>query len=84
MHGPRSDARDVQERWIDAREEYDSWERSQWMKEGQLVQEQKARDKIRMRGGGSEGTRDTGLQQDKVYQQKNRRTDDPRETEGAR
>jgi len=53
MHGPRSDVRDVQERWIEAREEYDDWERAQWMKEGRLVQEQKARDKIRMRGGGS-------------------------------
>ena len=60
MHGPRSDARDVQERWIDARVEYDAWESAQWRREGQLVQEQKARDKIRMRGRGSEGTRDTG------------------------
>ena len=61
MHGPRSDVRDVQERWIDAREEYDAWERTQWRREGQLVQEQKARDKIRMRGGSSEGTGDTGI-----------------------
>lgn len=58
MHGPRSDVRDVQERWIDAREEYDTWERTQWRREGQLVQEQKARDKIRMRGGASEGAGD--------------------------
>ena len=27
MHGPRSDVRDVQERWIDAREEYDAFEK---------------------------------------------------------
>jgi len=60
MHGPRSDVRDVQERWIEAREEYDAWERAQWMKEGQLVQEQKARDKVRMRGGGLEGAGDAG------------------------
>ena len=60
MHGPRSDVRDVQERWIDAREEYDAWERTQWRREGQLVQEQKARDNIRVRGGGSEGTGDAG------------------------
>ena len=60
MHGPRSDVRDVQEKWIDAREEYDAWEREQWMREGQLVQEQKARDKIRMRGGDSEGAGDAG------------------------
>ena len=60
MHGPRSDVRDVQERWIEAKEEYDDWERAQWVKEGRLVQEQKARDKIRMRGGGSGGTEDAG------------------------
>ena len=60
MHGPRSDVRDVQERWIDARDEYDAWERAEWRREGQLVQEQKARDKIRMRGGGSEGPGDAG------------------------
>ena len=58
MHGPRSDVHDIQERWIDARDEYDSWENAQWRREGQLVQEQKARDKIRMRGGsaGDAGT----------------------------
>ena len=60
MHGPRSDVRDIQERWIDAREEYDAWETAQWRREGQLVQEQKARDQIRMRGGGPEGIVDAG------------------------
>lgn len=60
MHGPRSDVRNVQERWVDAREEYDAWERVQWKREGQLVQEQKARNKIRVRGGGSERVGDTG------------------------
>jgi len=60
MHGPRSDVRDVQERWIDAREDYDAWEKTQWRREGQLVQEQKARDKIRMRGGGLEVAGDVG------------------------
>ena len=60
MHGPRSDVRDVQERWLEARDEYDDWERGQWMKEGQLVQEQKARDKIRMRGGSLGGAGDAG------------------------
>jgi len=66
MHGPRSDVHDVQERWVDAREEYDVWEREQWRKEGQLVQEQKARDKIRMRGGGSGGAENAGITQEKV------------------
>jgi hypothetical protein len=84
MHGPRSDVHNVQERWIDAKEEYDAWERVQWRKEGQLVQEQKARDKIRTRGGGSEGAGDAVLQQDKVDQQKDRRADDIRETKDVR
>ena len=61
MHGPGSDVRDVQERWIDARVDYDAWERAQWRREGQLVQEQKARDKVRMRGGSSEGAGGTGV-----------------------
>lgn len=60
-HGPGSDVRDVQERWIDARVDYDAWERAQWRREGQLVQEQKARDKVRMRGGSSEGAGGTGV-----------------------
>ena len=52
MHGPRSDARDVQERWIDAREEYDAWERAQWRKEGLAVQEEaRKKNQIRQRGG---------------------------------
>ncbi|KAF9652345.1 hypothetical protein BDM02DRAFT_2936776 [Thelephora ganbajun] len=72
MHGPRSDIRDVQERWIDAREDYDTWERAQWSREGQLVQEQKARDKIRIRGGGSGGAT------------KDHRADDTGETKDVR
>jgi len=49
MHGPRSDVRDVQERWIDAKEEWDAWENTQWRREGQTVQDQKARENIRKR-----------------------------------
>lgn len=60
MQGPRSDVRDVQERWIDAKEEYDAWERAQWKKEGQLVQEEKARGKIRVRGGDSKDAGNIG------------------------
>ncbi|OBZ77264.1 GPN-loop GTPase 2 [Grifola frondosa] len=41
--GPRSDVRDVQERWLDAREQWDAWEKAQWRKEGQMVQEEAAR-----------------------------------------
>lgn len=54
MRGPRSDVRDVQERWVDAREEWDAYERSQWRREGQLVQQQQEEVKkksIRQRGG---------------------------------
>ncbi|KAI8971289.1 hypothetical protein BD414DRAFT_518097 [Trametes punicea] len=49
IKGPRSDVRDVQERWIDAREEYDAWEKAQWRKEGLQVQEEAARQKSKIR-----------------------------------
>ena len=52
IKGPRSDVRDVQERWIDAREEWDAWEKAQWRREGQLVQEAAQKNKIRQRGPG--------------------------------
>lgn len=39
------DVRDVQERWIDAREEYDAFEKREWRKEGEVIREQAARDK---------------------------------------
>lgn len=60
LNGPRSDPRDVQERWIDAREEWDAWEKVQWRREGQLVQEAANKAKIRERhppaGNASTGT----------------------------
>ncbi|PCH44661.1 hypothetical protein WOLCODRAFT_77417 [Wolfiporia cocos MD-104 SS10] len=37
IRGPRADPRDVQERWVDAREEWDAWERAQWAREGEAV-----------------------------------------------
>ena len=49
IRGPRSDVRDVQERWIDAREEWDAWEKAQWRKEGMQVQEEAARQKSKIR-----------------------------------
>jgi len=52
IRGPRSDVRDVQERWIDAKEEWDAWEKVQWRKEGQLVQEEAQKRKIRERNAG--------------------------------
>ncbi|PIL28263.1 hypothetical protein GSI_09675 [Ganoderma sinense ZZ0214-1] len=61
IRGPRSDVRDVQERWIDAREEYDAFEKAQWRREGQLVQEEAARQKskIRERTSNPPGSRGT-------------------------
>ncbi|KAI0687704.1 hypothetical protein BC835DRAFT_1376068 [Cytidiella melzeri] len=49
LRGPRSDPRDVQERWIDARDEWDAWEKAQWRREGQLVQEAAKNTQIRER-----------------------------------
>jgi len=49
MRGLHSNVRDVQERWIDSKEEWDAWEKVQWRKEGYLVQEQKAKGNVRAR-----------------------------------
>ncbi|KAI0341418.1 hypothetical protein BDW22DRAFT_1332380 [Trametopsis cervina] len=49
LQGPRSDPRDVQERWIDARDEWDAWEKAQWRREGLLVQEAANKAQIRER-----------------------------------
>jgi hypothetical protein len=35
--GLRSDVRDVQERWVDARDEWDAYERAQWRREGEAL-----------------------------------------------
>ena len=35
--GLRGEARDVQERWVDAREEWDAYERAQWRREGEAL-----------------------------------------------
>ncbi|KIK00406.1 hypothetical protein K443DRAFT_679206 [Laccaria amethystina LaAM-08-1] len=52
MKGLRSDVRDVQERWIDAKEEWDAFERKEWRKEGEAVVRERASDRIRERKGG--------------------------------
>ena len=49
LRGPRSDPRDVQERWIDAREEWDAWEKAQWRKEGIMIQETAKKTQIQER-----------------------------------
>lgn len=48
--GPRSDPRDVQERWVDAKDEWDAYEKAQWRREGLQVQEEVKKSKIRERG----------------------------------
>lgn len=42
LQGLRSDVRDVQERWIDAREEWDALERREWRQEGEAIRDAKA------------------------------------------
>ncbi|KAI0259715.1 cytoplasmic protein [Gloeopeniophorella convolvens] len=37
--GVRSDVREVQERWVDAREEWDAYERVQWRREGEALRQ---------------------------------------------
>ncbi|CAK5278096.1 unnamed protein product, partial [Mycena citricolor] len=50
MKGPADDIRDVQERWIDAKDEWDAHEKKQWKEEGEVVRDQAARaGKIRER-----------------------------------
>ncbi|TFK49243.1 hypothetical protein OE88DRAFT_1662676 [Heliocybe sulcata] len=50
IQGVRSDVKDVQERWIDAKEEWDAFERAQWRREGEIVREEAAKkSKIRER-----------------------------------
>jgi hypothetical protein len=44
MRGPASDVRDVQERWVDAREQWDAYEKVQWRKEGESARNVKSRD----------------------------------------
>lgn len=43
IRGPGSDVRDIQERWIDAREEWDAYQNREWRREGELVRDEAAR-----------------------------------------
>ncbi|TFK70700.1 hypothetical protein BDN72DRAFT_525603 [Pluteus cervinus] len=50
LKGPASDVRDVQERWVDAKEVWDAHEKVQWRREAELMREEVARaSKIRER-----------------------------------
>ncbi|KAI0039639.1 cytoplasmic protein [Auriscalpium vulgare] len=55
LAGTRSDVRDVQERWVDSREDWDAFERKQWREEGEAVRREaetaKQKSKIRERKG---------------------------------
>ncbi|KAG8216925.1 hypothetical protein J3R82DRAFT_7201 [Butyriboletus roseoflavus] len=43
--GPMAgNVRDIQERWIDAKEEYDAFEKREWRREGELLRDQAARE----------------------------------------
>ncbi|KAL4258942.1 GPN-loop GTPase family protein [Pleurotus pulmonarius] len=56
IKGPASDVRDVQERWVDAREEWDAYQNREWRREGEAVRDEAARrEGIRKRGGGDKG-----------------------------
>ena len=43
MKGPSTDVRHIQERWIDARETYDAYERREWRKEGEIIRDAAAK-----------------------------------------
>lgn len=43
MRDPGSDIRDIQERWVDSKDEFDAYEKAQWRREGEIVREQAAR-----------------------------------------
>lgn len=43
LKGKGSDVRDVQERWVDAKEEWDAYEKVQWRKEGETLRDEVAR-----------------------------------------
>ncbi|KAF9486140.1 hypothetical protein BDN70DRAFT_846591 [Pholiota conissans] len=61
LKGPGSDVRDVQERWIDSKEEYDAFEKREWRKEGEMVRDEAARaGKIRERK--AKGSSDTDME----------------------
>ena len=50
IKGPVSDVRDVQERWIDAKDQWDAYEKKEWRDEGEMVRNLAARErKIRER-----------------------------------
>ncbi|KAJ8517594.1 hypothetical protein ONZ45_g5237 [Pleurotus djamor] len=55
MKGLRSDVRDVQERWVDAKEEWDAFEKREWRREGEKVREMAG-----STGGTSTSTRKPG------------------------
>lgn len=52
MHDPGSDVRDVQERWIDAKEEWDAYEKTQWRREGEIARDKAAQESNQTGQGG--------------------------------
>ena len=50
--GLRSNVRDVQERWVDAREEWDAYERAHWRREGEALR--RAAEEVGVDDGGTQ------------------------------
>jgi GPN-loop GTPase len=57
LGGQMSDVRDVQERWVDAKEEWDAWEEGVWRREGEAVRNITEREKGVGAGGVPGGTK---------------------------
>lgn len=58
--GPMTDnVRDVQERWVDARDQWDAFERKEWRKEGEKIRDARERQKaMQAEGRGKSGIRE--------------------------
>ncbi|OAX32944.1 cytoplasmic protein [Rhizopogon vinicolor AM-OR11-026] len=50
--------RDVQERWVDAREQWDEFERKEWRKEGENIRDVSEREKVQAEVRGKSGIRE--------------------------
>ena len=61
--GLRSDVRDVQERWVDAREEWDAYERAQWRREGEVLRRTAAEVPVGVDDGESQKKRDLRIRE---------------------
>lgn len=64
LKGPASDIRDVQERWVDSRDEWDAYEKKEWRREGEMIRDAAARSgKIRERKQAVDTSQDVNMEQ---------------------